>query len=329
MATTTSKSKAKTKKASTAKKTKKPATKSKAAAAKTSAKKTTAKKTTTKKAPVAKKTAKVSKSSKSTSSARKTTARIKSTSLSFSMRLLAGLVALALAVFAYLYMSNSTADIAVDYAVADTVASRDGGVLVSASQILFSVQVKWTLIALLAVTAVFSVVYATKLKARYSAYVAYGANKLRWIETGIILGLTGELIALVSGVQSFLMLKVIFGTSLVYAFIAWLVERYHVALQTTKALYIASLLVGLIPVLAIASFGFDSMYYGELTFAWYVYVAHIAYVLAYLFIFRTQLLQIKGIQRFRSTAVIDKRYRTIQFTLVLVVSAALIAGLIQ
>lgn len=265
MATTTSKSKAKTK---TTKK--KPAAKAAAKTTKAS-KKTTAVKTR-------KAAAKASRPVKVSS--KPAAAKVSRSSVSGRFDFLRrGQMAVAavyalLAVAAGFLMNTNSAQVLLGHLAKDELASRSGTVLAPAAHVLYEIEFRWLLVVLLAIGAVIAVLRATRYYAREQAGLKSGVQPLRWVEFAIMGALAFEVAALLNGLQDAAALKVSMASVVIAALLAWVFEREHaVTGKPSRAVYTASALAVVVPVLALLVTIYGTYVYGMERSPWYAYAA--------------------------------------------------------
>ena len=274
MATTTTKSKAKTKT------TKKPA--AKAASAKTASAtktvKTTAKasasKAKTVKKTVAKKPAAKAPAKVAVNKVVATTSGRNNTFLMF------GAIFALLAGFAGYFMKLDTVQLFLGHLTKNELASSAGAVLVSAAHPLFEIEFRWLLVVLLGVSAVFAIVRGTRWQAREIAGVKAGVQPTRWIDLAITGALIFQIVALLNGLQDVVALKFGALSIALLAYFAWMYERENAATgKPARASLIGAQLAALVPVVMLGATLYGTFVYGAVRSPWYVYAALAAFVL--------------------------------------------------
>ena len=284
MATTTTKSKAKTKTA------KKPSVKS--ASAKTT-KVSTKAKTAAKKAPVkarATKATAAAKAKKPTTS--KTIAKpaaraeakkpavTKTAATWHSGFVFAAVVMVVQAVVAALYMKLDSAQVFLGHLTKNELASTNGTVLAPAAHPLYEVEFRWLLVVLLGVSAIFAVLRGTRYFKRELAGIQAQVQPLRWLDFAITGAIMFEIVALLNGLQDAVALKLGMISIAASAYFAWRYERENaVTGKPAKATRVASYLTAGLPVLALLVTMYGTYMYGIVRSPWYAYAAAAVFVL--------------------------------------------------
>ncbi len=143
------------------------------------------------------------------------------------LNLIKAFIFAALAVAAGMLMNDSSYAVNVGYQAKDELISLTAGktAFVSATQSLLDVQVRWLVVIIMGLAALFSLLAATRLRRKYEAAVTDGVSSWRWLTLGITSALMVEVIALLSGVSDILTLKVIAGLMLVTCALGWVSEK--------------------------------------------------------------------------------------------------------
>lgn len=261
MATTKKSTKAKTKT------TKRPSTK-----------KSTSKQTSAKK-PAAVKSTKPTKSVKATvqkpAKVKKPRTKLTETQLLRRLNGVSAFVHLAGAVAVGILMGNYFQQIVTGLVVKDELASGQETVFVPAIHHLYDANLRWCLVVLLVAGAILPLIQLRR-SAAYDLSVKARRNPLRWADKAIISGVMLTVVAMLSGVQDFMTLKVIGGLIVVTALLGWLSERQN-ADPKSKPDYSAfgiSLLSGMLPWLIILGYAAATPIWGMIRSPWYVYALY-------------------------------------------------------
>ncbi len=262
MATTT-----KSKSSAKPKTTKRPA---KAAAAKAPTKvtkKTVSKKVTTKTTKAAVKPA--VKTTKVTNTARTlTNATLR------RWHLLSAAVFVILAVVTILVAKVSTYDFTLSHATRDDLASGSETVFASAAHVMTTIDLRWILVVILGVSAVISLLRATRLKAKEQKAVSTHVSPVRWIDFGVTFGALVATTLLISGIHDAGFLKLVGFTVIVGYFFSWLAESEAATTNIrTKLFYAASIVAAVVPWLIYACAAIGTEVYGEVRYSWFAYAA--------------------------------------------------------
>jgi hypothetical protein len=314
MAKTTTTTKAKTK---TTKK--KPTVKAAAKTTKSSA--TKAKRTTAKAAVKSTKTVKSAKSN----AAKKVVRKTSNSKFAFLRRgqvLLGGLFA-ALAVAAGFFMTNDSAQVFVGHLAKDELASRAGTVLAPAAHVLYEVEFRWLVVALLVVSAVIAILRGTRYKVIEDAGIKYRVQPLRWIDFAITGALAFEIAALLNGLQDAVALKASMVSIGLAALFAWVYERENAATgKPARVSYIASVIAVLVPVFALLATMVATNVYGVVRSPWYAYAAAAVVSISLLWTVRKQLTASASNYFFT-----DRSYNRVSVLTKVTLAVILIAGL--
>lgn len=309
------------------------ATTKKSTQAKTKTTKKTATRTKTKVAAKAKTAAaKTTRASKTTKAAKPVSATVvknrKTTAITTKsirkLHLVKALIAAALAVAAGLLMDSSSYALNIGYQAKDELLSLTAGqtAFVQGSQPLMDVQVRWLVVAILGLSALFSLLAATRLRTRYEANLANSVSPLRWLGMGVTSALIVETVALVSGVSDIFTLKLLAGLMLVTCALGWVTEkRFKQAGRPIWSDFNISIVTGALPWILIGSYAVSTWVYGLIRYPWFVYAVMGAALIGFTLYCANQYKHLAG---WRNYLVIERNY----VLLALVTQAAFAAILI-
>lgn len=303
-----------TKKSSKAK-TKKPASNR---AAKTT-KSTTTKRITTK-------TAKNTVSTKVTKPVK--TSNKSTSSLLTKLNILSAFISLSLAALAGLLMNNKSYEIVNGLLAKDELASKTSDVLVPAVNHLVDVELRWLVVAILLLSAVIPILHITLFKARYIAALRSRINLLRWIDMAVISTLMLEIVALVSGVQDILVLKLVAGLLVVTCLLGWIAEkRNQQAGRPVWSEVGISLVTGFLPWILIAGYAISTVVHGNVSIPVYVYALYAAVFLGSSALCMNLINHVRRHRGWTNYEVVERNYLIISILTKVAFAAALIAGL--
>jgi hypothetical protein len=287
------------------------ATTTKSTKAKTKTSKSSAAKTRT----AAAKTTRASKSTKATKSnvtkaaaVTKAKATVVTVGTLRKLHLVNAFVMAALAVAAGFLMTNASYAVNVGYQAKDELISLTTGktAFVHASQTVLDVQVRWLLIIILGLSAVFSLMAATRGRKMYQAGVEDEVLPVRWICLGIISALMVEVIALLSGVSDIFTLKLVAGLVLVTTALGWVSEkRNKQAGRPVWSEFNVSLFTGVLPWLLIGSYAVSTWVYGLVRYPWFVYALIASTIIGFSLIAANQYKRIGG---WKNYLVVERNY---------------------
>lgn len=173
-------------------------------------------------------------------------------------------------------------------------------------QNLMDVEIRWIVVFIMGLAAVFSLLAATRLRRRYEATLVDGVSSMRWIGWGIIAALMVETIALLSGVSDIFVLKMIAGLMLVTCALAWVSEkRNKQAGRSTWNEFVVGLVTGLLPWLLIAGYAISTWVWGLVRSPWYVYALYASTLIGFTLL---SVNQYKRISAWKNTLVVERNY---------------------
>jgi hypothetical protein len=239
-------------------------------------------------------------------------------------QLVSALVFIALAIGAGTAMKTTTSLLSFGHMGRDSLASRTETIYASAQEPVFDLEIRWALVTILGVAAVFSLLYLTRLKAQYNDSLNTKVFKWRWIEMAITSALMVELVAVLSGAEDIATLKLIGGFMIVAAALGWVVERDTAAKRPVRAALIISIVAAVLPWLLIAMYAIATFVYGGIRSPWYVYALYAVSIAGGLLVTRN-LRRTTNSQVDRATT--ERDYTVISFVTKAAFAAVLIIGL--
>lgn len=255
----------------------------------------TARKTTAKK-PRAKAASKASSKSTVASNAGKKTAADRSVTKKrlYNFNLFAFVANIIFAVVSVVFLSKDTADITTAYATKNELASTAGSALGPAYKTLATVEIRYLLAGIFVISAILSLLLATKLRKNYETGVADSNTLVRWAFTGISLGLILEFITLVGGIGDIVTLIMAGGLIFTTCVLAWMSQRDNKGAKKNYAAFGLSLFTGLIAWFPLVGSIKGTLLHGNANFSWYVYVLALVVLLGFISIARNQYSQAKN-----------------------------------
>lgn len=175
------------------------------------------------------------------------------------------------AILSVIFVSKESVNLVLAHATKDELASTSASVLGPAYKIITSVEIRYIMAAIFLISAVFSILFATKLRAKYEAGVSNSTSGLRWLFMGLTLGATLEFASMLAKVEDSMTLKMIGGLIVTTALLSWVAEREN---KNSKKHYVAfglSLFTGLLAWLPLLGSLAGTTLYGIESFGWYVY----------------------------------------------------------
>lgn len=172
------------------------------------------------------------------------------------------------------FMKPSSYDLSIGYLTANELLSQSTTVFAAARSVLITVDIRWVAVGILALSAGFSVVGATRMR-RSSAEIASGVPQpWRWSDAAVTGGLAVATVAVLSGMQNIVELGLLgLVTAIAFAF-AWITERENYRSPTfVRGAFWASVASGVIVLIALATYAIATPVYGMVRYPWYIYAA--------------------------------------------------------
>lgn len=292
----------------------------------TTAKKTTAK-TTKRKTAGAKANSKAAVVAKASSNGKGNSSKTdKSVTLGrlYQFNLFAAVANLAFAVLSVLLIGKQTAGVTLAYATKDELSSAGIG---PAYRLLANVEIRYLLAAIFVISAVFSLLLATRLRNTYEAGVKNSTSGTRWVLSGITLALVLEFVTLVGGIGDLLTLKLVGGLVFTTALLAWLSERQNKGTKKQYAIFGLSVFTGVIAWLPLAGSLLFTAIYGVVNFKWYVYLLAALVLIGFLNIARNQYKHAKNGVSAKGYLQLEGKYLSVDFLIKLALFAVVLIAL--
>jgi hypothetical protein len=170
------------------------------------------------------------------------------------------------------FVSTNAVAIRLGIQARDHFANGADVVLAPANEVLFNIQPKYVLVAALLVSALFSVLVATKLRSRYEATVANTTSGFRWLAVGISAALALNFIDLLAGIYDVELLKLSGFMIALSAALAFMSERENAGSAKPKWLaYWLSVITGVVAWLPVLATLIGTSVYGIERYGWHVY----------------------------------------------------------
>lgn len=202
------------------------------------------------------------------------------------------------AVAAGVLMRSHTQEVTLGHLTSDVLASQAGTVFAPAQQAFYDLDIKWVLVVMLALSAVFSLLRATRLRALETTAVARRISPVRWLDYAVTYALMVEIVALLSGVRDLVTLKLLAGLTVLSFVLNWTAERENAdAARPVRASYLLSVVSGALVVLGIAAYALATPIWGMVRSPWYVYALYAVLGLAFVL---GSLNQWNGFRRFKA-----------------------------
>ncbi len=243
---------------------------------------------------------------------------------------LASLLYAGLAVAAGVLMNNSTYQLTVDYLTKDELLSQATTVFVPASRVVYDLEIKWAVVALMIISLVLPLLYLTRMERRYNQALKGRVIPWRWIDVGITSALMMEVIALLSGVQSLTTLKLIAGVTGLTAILGWISERQNEnAPQPVWSAYVTGFIGCALTWVAIAGYAVSTHLFGFIRYPWYVYALYVFGILGLGLLSLNLLNQHRRKGNLRSYPIVERNYLLINAATKAAFAVILIVGFLK
>lgn len=175
------------------------------------------------------------------------------------------------AVLSVIFMSKETIVVNLPYAAKDAFASTSSTVFGPAYKTLCEVEIRYVLAFIFGLSAIFSLLLVTRLRKKYEAQIISSVSVLRWIFTGVTLGVVLELATKLTQVDNTVTLKTV-GALVVVTVILWIMsESQNKGTKGKLSAFYLSLFTLFLAVMPLIVSLIGSGIYGMERFGWHVY----------------------------------------------------------
>lgn len=180
-----------------------------------------------------------------------------------------------LAILAGMFMGNDSRQLTISYLTEDILAA-DPNVLAPAIRSVYDVEIRWLLVAILVLSSILPLLYLTSWEKKYIQAVTKSRTvPWRWIDFAVTAALMVEMVALLSGTQDIVVLKLLAGLIALSLGLGWIAERQNNGVaKPAWAVYTAGVVAGTLPWLLIAVSAIATVVYGSAWSPWYVYALY-------------------------------------------------------
>ena len=182
-----------------------------------------------------------------------------------------------LALLAGYLMSSASYMLTIGDVAKDDLASKTQTVFAPAVQPVLDIEVRWMVVGILLLSAVFPILYLSKLKERYAEYLnKTRIQPFRWIDFAITSALMTSVAAILSGVNDIATLEILAGVVGISAVVAIIAERQNnSSSKLVRSAFLTGAVTVLLPWLLIAMYATTTIVYGMVRSPWYVYAIYI------------------------------------------------------
>lgn len=244
----------------------------------------------------------------------------------FNFNIFAAVANLIFAVLSVIFVSRQTVDITTAFATKNDIAAS-GSVLGPAYKTLATVEIRYLLAGIFVISAIFALLLATRLRKNYEDGVANSSSLVRWIFSGISLGLVLAFTTLVGGIGDIAVLILVGGLIFTTCILAWMNERDNKAAKKNYGAFVLSMFTGIIAWLPLAGSLKGTYVYGNTSFDWYVYTLAILILVGFLNFAWNQYKHAKNGISAKGYLQLEGTYLSTDFLIKLVLFAALLLAL--
>lgn len=245
------------------------------------------------------------------------------------MHIVSAVVYVLLAVAAGLVMTDTSFQLTIGHLARNDILSAETTVFAPAVRAVYDIQLRWVLMAVMLLSAIGPVLYATKLEKRYTQYLQQTRMQpYRWFDLGVTGALMMEAIALLSGVNDVMVLKLMGGTVFVTAMLALVAERQNnVAAKPVWSAYLTSIFSGILPWFVVASAAVGTVVWGGVRAPWYVYALYAAFAGGWILIALNERKQYQKTGAWADYLTVERNYAALGLATKVAFAAIMIAGL--
>ena len=245
----------------------------------------------------------------------------------YKFNIFAAVANIIFAVLSVVFLSRESVSAVLTHATKDELASESATVLGTAYKTLLTVEVKYVLATIFLLSAVFSLLLATRLRNNYENGVRNSSSLLRWLFMGIILGLVLEFVTLLAQVEDIMTLKLVAGLIITTTVLAWMAERENSGTKKRYNSFALSIFTGTIAWLPLLGSLIGSAIYGAGNLAWYVYLLSVVVLIGFISICLTQYRQIQQGVTAKGYLQLEGKYLSTDFLIKLAVFVIILVAL--
>lgn len=175
-------------------------------------------------------------------------------------------------VISFIFMKDAAKEVLLNTQARDTFVQSKDVVLGNASEVLFSMEFRYVLLASLLVAALGSLLAATRLRKTYEKGVTSAVSGWRWLFYGVSAALLVELVSFMAGVQDLMTLKVVAGLVIAGSLFAWFSERENMVPGVKRTLgYYGAMFAFIVALLPLAGSVVGTTLFNDERFGWHIY----------------------------------------------------------
>ncbi len=233
-----------------------------------------------------------------------------------------------LAVASATLLATTNVSLWLGYMARDLLNPGEKVVLVPAYKELFSVEIRYILAGIFALSAILAVLLFTKLRANYETTLKARVSGYKWIFVGITAAYLFGVVNLLAGITDLMVLKVVAGLVLVSSLLCWISERENDGAEKKKWLpFVVAVFAGIGAWFPLAGSFFGTAVYGMERFTWAVYALAATLLISFVLYGFNQYYYLSGRKGWKEYLFIERNHLAINFATVLAFGLIAIAAL--
>lgn len=244
------------------------------------------------------------------------------------LHMVSALMFVVLAIVAGYFIKSASYPLNIAHLTKDELLSKTTTVFAPAQHALYNLDLRWAVVGVLAVSALFSLLRMTRLEPSESEGLKVKVQPWRWVDFAVTGAVMVEVTAVLYGVQELSALKLLGALTVFSLVFAWIAERENSgAAKLVKGAYVASIVSGLVVLCVFASYGWSTMAYGLVRFPWYAYALFGSCVATAALITVNQYKGFKGLKSWSNYLFVERNYLLINLVAKTAFAVILIVGL--
>ncbi|HSX44555.1 MAG TPA: heliorhodopsin HeR [Candidatus Saccharimonadales bacterium] len=233
-----------------------------------------------------------------------------------------------LAALAVWLMSGASYQLNVNYLAKDDLASKTNTVFAPASHPVFEVRLKWLVVIIMLLAAVIPYLQLMRYPGKYQKSLKNRVEPMRWIGMGVVSALMVETIALLSGINDIITLKVIAALMLITCWLGYLSEKENAkSRKPVWPTFAVSVVTATLPWILIAVAAVMTPFYSAVRAPWYIYGLYVTTLATFVFFAKTQMKSHRKVGPWKDYLFVERNYQVASIVSKVAFAAILIVGL--
>ncbi len=225
-------------------------------------------------------------------------------------------------------MQHTSYPLVVGHLTSNELASQTTTVFAPAIHMLMEVDLRWVLVVVLGLSALFSLLTVTRWHDSYHKALKAEVQPMRWIAQGVTAALMIEIAGMIAGVQDVMVLKIMAFTVLMGSMLRWYGEMQQKgARKPIWQPFTMSIVLDILPWLILIASIVATPIWGMVRQPWYAYALYLVVAVTCILGARNQYLQLKQAAKWKEYMLVERNYVVINFVSKVAFAAVLIIGL--